>query len=385
MIATNEIKSSYSGAIEFSSLESIDFLILNLKDPLIFKLCFKKIKSTLFLNFLLQTSDNCTYLLQNKTKNFIIKYSQKINLDNNPEFILLKETNKVFGWPFPNYKKELIFSLQHMNEKLTEERKFVVDINSIIFEKILKVQTFTGRTILISLKMEIKESTRLLIFTEDDFKRTENEIEISDQILISGKLSSVISYRKEYIGLRHTTTENINNEEEISEDNSLMKGKEIIDRIIYLNFDNIGFSLIGKNNGNPIELAYIRFLNTEIVLMDENEFKTIQIRAKFLNIDNNTFYELPNPVFFTPTFKKKIFRDKNKHFFEFYLKYNQKSTNIICIESFKLFLESVTIKLDDIFINLFMNWMNSIMKSLKIFENKNEVTKNFIIFYIFLS
>lgn len=377
-ISTNERKSSYSGAIEIASLESVDFLIpsLNLKDPLIFKLSLKKFKSTFFITFLLQTPDNCTYLLQNNTKNFLIKYSQNINLDDNPEFILLKGTNKVFGWPFPNLKKELIFSLQHMNEKLTEERKFVVDINSIIFEKILRVQTLTGRNIIISLKMEINESTRLLVFTDEDFERKEDEIDIPDQIMISGKLSSVIAYRKEHFGLRQTM---VNNEEEKYEDSSLMEEKQIIDKIIYLNFNNIGFSLIGKNNGNPIELAYIRFLNTEVVVMDENEFKTIHFRTKFLNIDNNTFYDLSNPVFFTPTFKKKILRDKNKYFLEIFFKYNQKSKNIVCIESFKLLLESVTIKLDDIFVNLFMNWVNSIMKSLKLFENGKDVKKNNII------
>ena len=108
--------------------------------------------------------------------------------------------------------------------------------------------------------------------------------------------------------------------------------KERMSLMILIDFKEIGISLIARNKQKQlVEMNYIQIKGLEFLLMEENTFKTFQIRVKYMNIDNNSDYGTLIPVVFTPTLKRSLLETREKYFFDFCVKYNHNSKEVIYI------------------------------------------------------
>ena len=111
--------------------------------------------------------------------------------------------------------------------------------------------------------------------------------------------------------------------------------------MIYCQIKQMGVSVIMKGSKNENqELNYIFLKNFEFCLLEETEEKkenlTVQVRIKYLNVDNNIDPQSLIPVNITPS-KKLLSLDEqnNSYFLDMVIDFNPKSQNITYFHSIK--------------------------------------------------
>lgn len=130
--------------------------------------------------------------------------------------------------------------------------------------------------------------------------------------------------------------------------------------MILMNISEVGVSLIARNaQKDLVEMNYIIIRGLEFLLIEEKRFKTFQLRTKFVNIDNNSDYGTLIPVIFTPSQPRSL-KQKQRFFLDICVKYNHNSREVLCFNSIRLNILSATIKLDEDYISLFLQWIETI-------------------------
>jgi len=91
--------------------------------------------------------------------------------------------------------------------------------------------------------------------------------------------------------------------------------------------------------------------------VEETYYKTLQVRIKYLNIDNNSKYDAYHPVILTPALKSRYLFETNSHyFFDFILKYNDKLDQLTWLHCIEIYIMPFAISLEEDFIEMIYEW-----------------------------
>ena len=105
--------------------------------------------------------------------------------------------------------------------------------------------------------------------------------------------------------------------------------RDKMNKMIIMIIKQIGISLIMKTrNKQALEINYICIQNFELAYIEQRDYKTIQVRMKNLNIDNNTDFQTLCPVNWTPSFKEEISTNKGKYYFDICLIFDKNSDEV---------------------------------------------------------
>lgn len=388
----------WSGNIDITSSRSLSFMLnrnyapfspnsqhnrqdaADYIDCIFIKLDIMKVKATFFLSFIQMNSENYSYILRNDTSSYLIKYKQHVKLEDeneegslgmentiNKELLLLKETSRPFAWVYPNLKPELQIQFCHTTELLKPE-KFIFNLDTIIETKDLVLQKASDENTNFHVKVRtvIHGPTRVLHFSEYNLFGSERSTpKITEGVMFASstrRLSSMLVKRKKgrVVSLMTDKSMIIKNLE-VNDENAQEEKTEKMVLMVLVNFGQVGISFIARNKEKGlVELMFIQILGLEFLLMEEQTFKTFQVRMKYFNIDNNSDYRSLIPVIFTPNEKNGILNSKNKVFFDIFVKYNHKSKEIIWFDSIRMEIMKAAIKLDEDFLNLFLQWIESL-------------------------
>jgi len=397
----------FSGPIDITSSRSLSFILTRETglfanphynqqdadglDALFIKLDIVKVQTTFFLSFLAMNQDNYSYILRNDTLNFLIKYRQNLLDLDSPELVLLKETSRPFAWTFPDSKPELEVSFLHLSEQLVPQ-KYVFNLDTIIETRDLTLsiknpENISGKVHL-KVRTVIHGPTRVLQFYEPSLEELQNNSFEMSEIMVANKhrrLSSMLIARKKckIPGIsQKEKAENLlriyhgNNENDEVKEENIEKSKDFMKMLVLINFAEMGFSIIARNSEKSlVELAFIHIKGLEFLLMEERTFKTIQMRTKFVNIDNNSDYKTLIPVVFTPSLKRGLLEDKSQYFFDIFVKYNHTSKEILWFDSIRLEVQSATVKIDEDFANLLLNYLETVNNIFNGYEEDGETQR----------
>ena len=75
----------------------------------------------------------------------------------------------------------------------------------------------------------------------------------------------------------------------------------------------MGISIISSGK-NRKEVLYVALKKFEIILMEESSVRKIQVKIKYISIDNNSYHNTMYPVMFTPLKHEKTWT-KSRPFF----------------------------------------------------------------------
>lgn len=105
-----------------------------------------------------------------------------------------------------------------------------------------------------------------------------------------------------------------------------------------------------------------------MLLLEETNYKTIQLRIKYLNVDNNSKSDVYHPVILTPS-KFHYVKDNFDchHCIDFIVKYDYKLEQLTWLQSVEIYIMPFTIRLEEDFIAIVYEWLYRI---LKLAENK---------------
>lgn len=82
-----------------------------------------------------------------------------------------------------------------------------------------------------------------------------------------------------------------------------MQEEEVIEQVsmhLAISFKQLGLSIIGYSDKRRCELLYLSMKEFGIILLEKRELRTIQVKIKTINIDNNCNHNTGNPVLLTP-------------------------------------------------------------------------------------
>lgn len=108
-----------------------------------------------------------------------------------------------------------------------------------------------------------------------------------------------------------------------------------------------------------------------MLLMQETNFKTFQLRIKYLNIDNNSEYDVYNQVMLTPSLKTRYLSENNSIYYclDFIIKYNDKPDQLTWLHTVEIHIMPFTIRLEEEFIDIIFEYYHRV---LKITENRSK-------------
>lgn len=325
--------------------------------------------------------ENYSYILRNDTSSYLIKYKQNISLSRNEnetflsnyeniinkELLLLKDTSRPFAWVFPNLNPELQIQFSHTTELLKPET-FTFNLDTIIEARdiILKKAYDEENVLHVKVRTVIHGPTRVLQFYEKETYDNISSAKFTEGAMVASsnrRLSSMLIARKrgKPVSMVNPESSIMKHMEKLDENIEDENNQEKIILMIFANFERIGISIIARNKEKKlVELMFIHILGLEFLLIEEKTFKTFQIRVKYLNIDNNSDYRSLIPVIFTPSEKRGILESRTKFYFDVFVKYNHKSKEIIWFDSLRAEISKTTIKFDEDFVNLFLQWLESL-------------------------
>ena len=106
--------------------------------------------------------------------------------------------------------------------------------------------------------------------------------------------------------------------------------RDKMNKMIIMIIKQIGISLIMKTKTKQtVEINYICIQNFELAYIEQRDYKTVQMRIKNLNIDNNTDFQTLCPVNWTPSFREEIAKNKSKYYFDICFIFDQNSDEVI--------------------------------------------------------
>lgn len=114
----------------------------------------------------------------------------------------------------------------------------------------------------------------------------------------------------------------------------------------------LGISLISSGK-NRREVLYVSLKKLEVILMEESQLRKIQVKIKYISIDNNTNHNTIYPVLFTPLKHEKTWT-KSRPFFVMLIETNLNKEGMTEIKEFRMCLESISLKVhDEVLIKLY--------------------------------
>lgn len=98
--------------------------------------------------------------------------------------------------------------------------------------------------------------------------------------------------------------------------------------------------------------------------MQETNYKTFQLRIKYMNIDNNSKHDVYHQVMLTPSLKNRYLEENNTkyHCIDFIFKYNDKLDQITWFNLVELHIMPFTIRLEEEFIDIIFECYHRIIK-----------------------
>ena len=98
--------------------------------------------------------------------------------------------------------------------------------------------------------------------------------------------------------------------------------------------------------------------------LEESNYKTIQLRIKYLNVDNNTKPDAYHPVILTPSLKSKYLRDTANRFhcIDIIVKYDYKLEQLTWLQSVEIYIMPFTFRFEEDFIATMYEWLYRILK-----------------------
>jgi hypothetical protein len=410
--------SSTDRAIDISMDNSQIFFKEGVEEkPKFMKAEISKLRGVLYISLSISEEEKVAYRVQNDTRSFVICYRQHQSEPDrmlNPEVMLMKACSTPFAWPFPSEKTLLEVTFKCTSgEKFKHPsdlaKKYTFNMDKINEQKKIAFRA-RAKLILIHAKIEIHGWTRTLRFTEESrsfdtigplggVNHSDNEavdFVNPSNIFLSKRMShdpkknltssivanSSLEKMARSIELNDIIAKKLAEEQEASNNGDYSHdyiigerdSEDHIDRMIILLIKNIGISVITTMpySKKKIELNYLSFQNVEFAWIEQKEYKTVHLRVKYLNVDNNTEFHSLFPVNITPSLKQDIQDNRNKYFFDVCVKYNHNSEEVnfifIIIKSiFRankiLFLVCNYVMLSKFFFFFFFLFINNFLKN----------------------
>ena len=262
------------------------------------------------------------YLEQSLDNNFEITLIQDIEQTQNlkhPPFILDNKAPIPFCWDYPNDKKMLKLMIRDPSGGYQD------------FHHLISID-----------KIDYKANYSLV--AHDKVKYPEYGFQIVTVIENQSKRTAIKKYEK-----KKKDSKNINLEEETD--------KKLINREVEIScrISHIGLNIIQNTGTQTREILYVTLRNFEFCRVDTKKTKTMQVKVRYLNIDNNNTYLVNYPVLLTPTENKKI-TQKGKYFLNFYVEQSQKHEEVSNYKAIKMELEPFSIKVEDTLISVIIEF-----------------------------
>ena len=151
--------------------------------------------------------------------------------------------------------------------------------------------------------------------------------------------------------------------------------KSLINRQLVISccFSHLGISLIQNSYGRKTrEIFYLTLRNLEFCQVDTAKSRIFQLKAGYVNIDNNHAYLVNFPVLLTPSEFKKI-TEKGGYVINCYIEKSRKHEEINVFKSIKLDLEALSLKLEDSLIPILVEFYLDISELLWPHSVKNQL------------
>ncbi|KAL4496109.1 hypothetical protein ABPG72_015531 [Tetrahymena utriculariae] len=136
----------------------------------------------------------------------------------------------------------------------------------------------------------------------------------------------------------------------------------IIQQQISIFIKDFGLSVVQNHrmNEKPTEFLYLTIKGLEFISIGKEESKTYQIRIKLLNIDQNSSYDIVNPVIFTPQ-KYGLYKENSSNFFlNIMIEQNLIAKNITLYNNVAIELDPFTVRIEEQFISTLLDFLKGV-------------------------
>ena len=276
----------WSGEIDISAVGRTNFL-LHGKNKSLFKYMKAEILNDQGLIYIIideyKPGFEPYYLEQSLDNNFEITLMQAIEQPQTnikyPPLLLDNKAPMPFCWDYPNDKKMLKIMIRDVSGAYQD------------FHQMISID-----------KIDYKVTYSLV--AHDKMKSPEYSFQLLTVIENQSKRTAIKKYEKK-------KKDNKNIDLEAPDKKLINREVEISCRI-----SHIGLNIIQNTGTQTREILYITLRNFEFCRVDTKKTKTMQVKIRYLNIDNNNTYLVNYPVLLTPTENKKI-TQKRQIFHEF--------------------------------------------------------------------
>ena len=134
-------------------------------------------------------------------------------------------------------------------------------------------------------------------------------------------------------------------------------------------FYEIGISVITGAKKRS-ELFYINLKKIEVIVMDKKDARTVQLKIKYINIDNNLNHNTIYPILFTPLKHDKTM-NKSRPFFVMLLEQTLSKKDITELKELRICMEPISLKIHDEILVAFFEFFQDITKASE--ENQHKI------------
>ena len=126
-------------------------------------------------------------------------------------------------------------------------------------------------------------------------------------------------------------------------------------------FCEIGISVISSVKKRS-ELFYINLKKIEAVMMEKKNARTVQLKVKFINIDNNLNHNTVYPILLTPLKYDKTI-NKSRPFFVLLLEQTLSKRDITEFKELRICFEPISVKIHDEILIAYYEFFNDLVKA----------------------
>ena len=261
-------KWTWTGAIDLSAIGTINLLARSADKS---ESKFLKIKATtytcsIYVEFEEQAPEETSLRVQNDLEELDIVFFQTC-VKAGEGFTVPKHGSLPYAWHNPYRTREIYVDFHYGSEVIHDtSNKFGFDAINKTIETVVPIPN-EERTITIHTRVQIQGNTRILRFYKDTDAKNKK------------------------------------------------KADEVALMSLQLKLTGIGFSLISSIPKIKSEVIYASIKGIEVAMLTTNLTQAVQLRVKYVNIDNNSYIGTMFPVFLTPSNPKDLLNPASKSFF----------------------------------------------------------------------
>ncbi|KAL4445126.1 hypothetical protein ABPG74_018854 [Tetrahymena malaccensis] len=373
----------WSGGIEITSVGVVSMCIRDKQNHIVkfVRTDIRMDNSNIYVVIQEVEESQVPYLIANRCEDI------NIDIPMIPALIELDE-KAFFAWDEPHInknEKELDIILRVNNQKQYQDQPVTIKPDQINMSKkiVIPGKSYGDRKyedMFIKYTIMVDGYTKVIIFENSSrnelvsqeekaefYKKTVKEIKDNYTNTINQSIAVIQESKK-----KDRIPNNISSFTDAVEDDQQNLAADIptpqIERYISVYFKKIGLSIINNHslNEKPQELMYIYMQNTELILLQKKENIIFQFKLKFLNIDNNSQMLVDFPVILTPShYQSHNSEENSKAFLNLLIEKNTCAYNMNLFNSIIFDIEPVTLKIEEEFVNLILQFVDQIVEGIQ--------------------